>query len=75
MCNCVWYVFPHQIEQSQDSVAIMSDCSSLQDVFMDPTSSQDSNPKGNSGKCLFPEESNAAEKEKQAQAEDTGKWF
>ncbi|XP_056628426.1 calcineurin-binding protein cabin-1 isoform X3 [Triplophysa dalaica] len=59
-------------EQSQDSVAVMSDCSSLQDVFMDPTSSQDSNPKGNSGKCLFPEESNAAEKEKQAPAEDTG---
>ncbi|XP_057211777.1 calcineurin-binding protein cabin-1 isoform X3 [Triplophysa rosa] len=61
-----------QDEQSQDSVAIMSDCSSLQDVFMDPTSSQDSNPKGNSGKCLFPEDSNAAEKEKRAPAEDTG---
>ncbi|XP_051510129.1 calcineurin-binding protein cabin-1 isoform X1 [Myxocyprinus asiaticus] len=62
-----------QDEQSQDSVAIMSDSSSLQDVFMDPTSSQDSSHKVDSGKCsIFPEEANAIGKEKQARAEDTG---
>nr|XP_055023492.1 calcineurin-binding protein cabin-1 isoform X2 [Misgurnus anguillicaudatus] len=59
-------------EQSQDSVAFMSDSSSLQDVFMDPTSSQDSSHKANSGKCLFPEESSTTGKEKRAAAEDAG---
>ncbi|KAG1949200.1 calcineurin-binding protein cabin-1 isoform X4 [Pimephales promelas] len=58
-------------EQSQDSVAGMSDSSSLQDVFMDPTSSQDSSHKVDPGKCrVFPEESNAIGKEKRATGED-----
>ncbi|XP_067251580.1 calcineurin-binding protein cabin-1 isoform X3 [Chanodichthys erythropterus] len=60
-----------QDEQSQDSVAGMSDSSSLQDVFMDPTSSQDSSHKVDTGKCsIFPEETNATEKEKRATVED-----
>ncbi|KAK7135286.1 hypothetical protein R3I94_014062 [Phoxinus phoxinus] len=58
-------------EHSQDSVAGMSDSSSLQDVFMDPTSSQDSSHKVDPGKCsVFPEESNAIGKEKRATGED-----
>lgn len=69
-CNCVVYFLPKS-EQSQDSVAGMSDSSSLQDVFMDPTSSQDSSHKVDTGKCsIFPEESNAIEKEKRATVED-----
>ncbi|XP_052459685.1 calcineurin-binding protein cabin-1-like isoform X7 [Carassius gibelio] len=60
-------------EQSQDSVAGMSDSSSLQDVFMDATSSQDSSHKVDPGKCsIFPEESSATGKEKPATAEDAG---
>ncbi|XP_052459683.1 calcineurin-binding protein cabin-1-like isoform X5 [Carassius gibelio] len=60
-------------KQSQDSVAGMSDSSSLQDVFMDATSSQDSSHKVDPGKCsIFPEESSATGKEKPATAEDAG---
>ncbi|XP_042586149.1 calcineurin-binding protein cabin-1 isoform X3 [Cyprinus carpio] len=60
-------------EQSQDSVAGLSDSSSLQDVFMDATSSQDSSHKVDPGKCsIFPEESNATGKEKPATIEDAG---
>uniref|UniRef100_A0A8C2JUE6 Calcineurin-binding protein cabin-1 n=1 Tax=Cyprinus carpio TaxID=7962 RepID=A0A8C2JUE6_CYPCA len=58
-------------KQSQDSVAGLSDSSSLQDVFMDATSSQDSSHKVDPGKCsIFPEESNATGKEKPATIED-----
>uniref|UniRef100_A0A671TDN7 Calcineurin-binding protein cabin-1-like n=1 Tax=Sinocyclocheilus anshuiensis TaxID=1608454 RepID=A0A671TDN7_9TELE len=61
----------HRQGQDQDTVAGMSDSSSLQDVFMDATSSQDSSHKVDSGKCsIFPEESNATGKEKPATAED-----
>uniref|UniRef100_A0A8C1YXG0 Calcineurin-binding protein cabin-1 n=1 Tax=Cyprinus carpio TaxID=7962 RepID=A0A8C1YXG0_CYPCA len=61
----------HRQGQDQDSVAGMSDSSSLQDVFMDATSSQDSSHKVDPGKCsIFPEESNATGKEKPATAED-----
>ncbi|XP_067269100.1 calcineurin-binding protein cabin-1 isoform X2 [Pseudorasbora parva] len=60
-----------QDEQSQDSVAGMSDSSSLQDVFMDPTSSQDSSHKVDTGKCsIFQEESNAIGKDKRTTVED-----
>uniref|UniRef100_A0A671KMI7 Calcineurin-binding protein cabin-1 n=1 Tax=Sinocyclocheilus anshuiensis TaxID=1608454 RepID=A0A671KMI7_9TELE len=60
-------------KQSQDSVAGLSDSSSLQDVFMDATSSQDSSHKVDPGKCsIFPEESNATGKEKPATIEDAG---
>nr|ADK74348.1 calcineurin binding protein 1 [Danio rerio] len=62
----------HRQEQSQDSVAGLSDSSSLQDVFMDATSSQDSSHKLHPVKCsIFPEDSNATGKEKQATVEDT----
>lgn len=69
-CNCVVYFLPKS-EQSQDSVAGMSDSSSLQDVFMDPTSSQDSSHKVDTGKCnIFPDESHAIGKEKRATVAD-----
>uniref|UniRef100_A0A9J7XJQ9 Calcineurin-binding protein cabin-1 n=1 Tax=Cyprinus carpio carpio TaxID=630221 RepID=A0A9J7XJQ9_CYPCA len=62
-----------QQRHSQDSVAGLSDSSSLQDVFMDATSSQDSSHKVDPGKCsIFPEESNATGKEKPATIEDAG---
>ncbi len=71
-CNCVVYFFPKS-EQSQDSVAGLSDSSSLQDVFMDATSSQDSSHKVEPEKCsIFLEESNATGKEKPATIEDAG---
>uniref|UniRef100_A0A672RKI3 Calcineurin-binding protein cabin-1 n=1 Tax=Sinocyclocheilus grahami TaxID=75366 RepID=A0A672RKI3_SINGR len=61
----------HRQGQDQDSVAGLSDSSSLQDVFMDATSSQDSSHKVDPGKCsIFPEESNAIGKEKPATIED-----
>uniref|UniRef100_A0A9J7X8E5 Calcineurin-binding protein cabin-1 n=1 Tax=Cyprinus carpio carpio TaxID=630221 RepID=A0A9J7X8E5_CYPCA len=61
----------HRQGQDQDSVAGLSDSSSLQDVFMDATSSQDSSHKVDPGKCsIFPEESNATGKEKPATIED-----
>uniref|UniRef100_A0A672P9Y6 Calcineurin-binding protein cabin-1 n=1 Tax=Sinocyclocheilus grahami TaxID=75366 RepID=A0A672P9Y6_SINGR len=61
----------HRQGQDQDSIAGMSDSSSLQDVFMDATSSQDSSHKVDSEKCsIFPEESNATGKEKPATSED-----
>ncbi|KTF83645.1 hypothetical protein cypCar_00006386 [Cyprinus carpio] len=71
-CLCFSALRPGSVyEQSQDSVAGMSDSSSLQDVFMDATSSQDSSHKVDPGKCsIFPEESNATGKEKPATAED-----
>ncbi|XP_056102870.1 calcineurin-binding protein cabin-1 isoform X1 [Rhinichthys klamathensis goyatoka] len=71
-CVCLSALRPGSAyEQSQDSVAGMSDSSSLQDVFMDPTSSQDSSHKVDPGKCSdFPEESNAIGKEKRATGED-----
>ncbi|XP_016103446.1 calcineurin-binding protein cabin-1-like [Sinocyclocheilus grahami] len=63
----------HRQGQDQDSIAGMSDSSSLQDVFMDATSSQDSSHKVDSEKCsIFPEESNATGKEKPATSEDAG---
>ncbi len=71
-CNCVVYFFPKS-EQSQDSVAGLSDSSSLQDVFMDATSSQDSSHKVEPEKCsIFLEESNATGQEKPATIEDAG---
>ncbi|XP_034162577.2 calcineurin-binding protein cabin-1 isoform X1 [Pangasianodon hypophthalmus] len=58
-------------EQSQDSVAVLSDSSSLQDVFLDPTSSQDSTHKLDSGKCQpFSEDTNTLMKDKAAAVED-----
>ncbi|XP_021334181.1 calcineurin-binding protein cabin-1 isoform X2 [Danio rerio] len=73
-CVCVSALRPGSVyEQSQDSVAGLSDSSSLQDVFMDATSSQDSSHKLHPVKCsIFPEDSNATGKEKQATVEDTG---
>uniref|UniRef100_A0A9J8AA99 Calcineurin-binding protein cabin-1 n=1 Tax=Cyprinus carpio carpio TaxID=630221 RepID=A0A9J8AA99_CYPCA len=63
-----------QQRHSQDSVAGMSDSSSLQDVFMDATSSQDSSHKVDPGKCsIFPEESNATGKEKPTSSSSEGK--
>uniref|UniRef100_A0A672RJU7 Calcineurin-binding protein cabin-1 n=1 Tax=Sinocyclocheilus grahami TaxID=75366 RepID=A0A672RJU7_SINGR len=71
-CLCLSALRPGSVyEQSQDSVAGLSDSSSLQDVFMDATSSQDSSHKVDPGKCsIFPEESNAIGKEKPATIED-----
>ncbi|XP_017323945.2 calcineurin-binding protein cabin-1 isoform X3 [Ictalurus punctatus] len=58
-------------EQSQDSVAVLSDSSSLQDVFLDPTSSQDSTHKLDSGKCQpFSEDTNMLIKDKAAAVEE-----
>ncbi|XP_058246741.1 calcineurin-binding protein cabin-1 isoform X3 [Hemibagrus wyckioides] len=58
-------------EQSQDSVAVLSDSSSLQDVFLDPTSSQDSTHKLDSGKCQsFSEDTNTLMKDKAAAVEE-----
>uniref|UniRef100_A0A9J8AIY7 Calcineurin-binding protein cabin-1 n=1 Tax=Cyprinus carpio carpio TaxID=630221 RepID=A0A9J8AIY7_CYPCA len=73
-CLCLSALRPGFVyEQSQDSVAGLSDSSSLQDVFMDATSSQDSSHKVDPGKCsIFPEESNATGKEKPATIEDAG---
>ncbi|XP_016094749.1 calcineurin-binding protein cabin-1-like [Sinocyclocheilus grahami] len=73
-CLCLSALRPGSVyEQSQDSVAGLSDSSSLQDVFMDATSSQDSSHKVDPGKCsIFPEESNAIGKEKPATIEDAG---
>uniref|UniRef100_A0A8B9LHX5 Calcineurin binding protein 1 n=1 Tax=Astyanax mexicanus TaxID=7994 RepID=A0A8B9LHX5_ASTMX len=51
--------------QPQDSVAVLSDSSSLQDVFLDPTSSQDSSQKLDSGKCHGFSEDTSASEEKQ----------
>ncbi|XP_017323946.2 calcineurin-binding protein cabin-1 isoform X2 [Ictalurus punctatus] len=60
-----------QDEQSQDSVAVLSDSSSLQDVFLDPTSSQDSTHKLDSGKCQpFSEDTNMLIKDKAAAVEE-----
>ncbi|KAK3540198.1 hypothetical protein QTP70_028388 [Hemibagrus guttatus] len=60
-----------QDEQSQDSVAVLSDSSSLQDVFLDPTSSQDSTHKLDSGKCQsFSEDTNTLMKDKAAAVEE-----
>ncbi|KAI4883149.1 hypothetical protein NFI96_028036, partial [Prochilodus magdalenae] len=54
-----------QDEQSQDSVAVLSDSNSMQDVFLDPTSSQDSSHKLDSGKChSFSEDTNTLLKDK-----------
>ncbi|XP_047656377.1 calcineurin-binding protein cabin-1 isoform X2 [Tachysurus fulvidraco] len=55
-------------EQSQDSVAVLSDSSSLQDVFLDPTSSQDSTHKLDSGKIS--EDTNTLMKDKAAAGEE-----
>ncbi|XP_060787330.1 calcineurin-binding protein cabin-1 isoform X2 [Neoarius graeffei] len=58
-------------EQSQDSVAVLSDSSSLQDVFLDQTSSQDSTHKLDSGKCQsFSEDANTHIKDKAAAVEE-----
>ncbi|KAF4070550.1 hypothetical protein AMELA_G00286720, partial [Ameiurus melas] len=58
-------------EHSQDSVAVLSDSSSLQDVFLDPTSSQDSTHKLDSGKCQpFSEDTNMLMKDKAAAVEE-----
>lgn len=63
-------------EQSQDSVAALSDSSSLQDVFMDPTSSQDSTHKLDSGKCQsFSEDMDSLKKDKAAAVEEPGSAF
>ncbi|XP_060787332.1 calcineurin-binding protein cabin-1 isoform X4 [Neoarius graeffei] len=60
-----------QDEQSQDSVAVLSDSSSLQDVFLDQTSSQDSTHKLDSGKCQsFSEDANTHIKDKAAAVEE-----
>ncbi|XP_053480415.1 calcineurin-binding protein cabin-1 isoform X2 [Ictalurus furcatus] len=60
-----------QDEQSQDSVAVLSDSSSLQDVFLDATSSQDSTHKLDSGKCQpFSEDINMLTKDKAAAVEE-----
>ncbi|XP_049341483.1 calcineurin-binding protein cabin-1 isoform X2 [Astyanax mexicanus] len=60
-------------EQSQDSVAVLSDSSSLQDVFLDPTSSQDSSQKLDSGKCHgFSEDTSTLLKDKPSTAEEPG---
>ncbi|KAL7827387.1 hypothetical protein SRHO_G00331050 [Serrasalmus rhombeus] len=62
-----------QDEQSQDSVAVLSDSNSLQDVFLDPTSSQDSSHKLDSGKCRsFSEDTNTLLKDKPSTAEEPG---
>uniref|UniRef100_A0A3B1JKM7 Calcineurin binding protein 1 n=1 Tax=Astyanax mexicanus TaxID=7994 RepID=A0A3B1JKM7_ASTMX len=62
-----------QDEQSQDSVAVLSDSSSLQDVFLDPTSSQDSSQKLDSGKCHgFSEDTSTLLKDKPSTAEEPG---
>ncbi|KAM9474722.1 calcineurin-binding protein cabin-1 isoform 3-T4 [Clarias gariepinus] len=59
-------------EQSQDSVAALSDSSSLQDVFLDPTSSQDSTHKMDSVKCqAFTEDPNTLMKDKAVSVEVT----
>ncbi|XP_030622423.1 calcineurin-binding protein cabin-1 [Chanos chanos] len=61
-------------EHSQDSATVMlSDSSSLQDVFTDPTSSQDSSIKVDSGKSsIATEETTPLMKDKDTTAEDTG---
>ncbi|XP_072538504.1 calcineurin-binding protein cabin-1 isoform X3 [Salminus brasiliensis] len=60
-------------EQSQDSVAVLSDSSSLQDVFLDPTSSQDSSQKLDSGKChAFSEDTSTLLKDKASTADEPG---
>ncbi|TSO88119.1 Calcineurin-binding protein cabin-1 [Bagarius yarrelli] len=60
-----------QDEQSQDSVALLSDSSSLQDVFLDPTSSQESTRKLDSEKCQsFTEDTNTLIKGKTTAAEE-----
>ncbi|XP_028851321.1 calcineurin-binding protein cabin-1 isoform X2 [Denticeps clupeoides] len=61
-------------DHSQDSVTVMlSDSSSIQDVFLDPTSSQDSSHKVDSGKCsTFSEDTTINVKEGSAVVEDAG---
>ncbi|XP_048100063.1 calcineurin-binding protein cabin-1 isoform X8 [Alosa alosa] len=61
-------------DHSQDSVTqLLSDSNSLQDVFLDPTSSQDSSQKVDSGKCsTFSEDTNPQMKEGAALVEDPG---
>ncbi|XP_066499706.1 calcineurin-binding protein cabin-1 isoform X2 [Hoplias malabaricus] len=60
-------------EQSQDSVTVLSDSNSLQDVFMDPSSSQDSSHKLDSGKRhTFSEDTNNTLKDKTSAAEEQG---
>ncbi|XP_062855378.1 calcineurin-binding protein cabin-1 [Trichomycterus rosablanca] len=62
-----------QDEQSQDSMAALSDSSSVQDVFLDPTSSQDSTHKLDSGKRhSFSEDTNTPVKDKTSTAEEPG---
>ncbi|KAI5622058.1 calcineurin-binding protein cabin-1 isoform X2 [Silurus asotus] len=56
-----------QDEQSQDSVAVLSDSSSLLDVFLDPTSSQDSTHKLDSEKS---EDTTTQMKDKAAEVEE-----
>ncbi|XP_035391936.1 calcineurin-binding protein cabin-1 isoform X1 [Electrophorus electricus] len=60
-----------QDEQSQDSVAVLSDSSSLQDVFADPAGSQDGSQKPDSGMCHpFPEDISSFTKDKPPTAEE-----
>lgn len=65
MCMCVYVCMLSTSDHSQDSVTqLLSDSNSLQDVFLDPTSSQDSSQKVDSGKCsLFSDDTNPQIKE------------
>lgn len=62
-------------ERSQDSVVVMlSDSNSTQDLFTDPTSSQDSSRKVHSGKgSASSSENTTPSKEGQSRAEEAGK--
>ncbi|TRY56618.1 hypothetical protein DNTS_023521 [Danionella cerebrum] len=72
-CICVPAVRSGSVyEHSQDSVVALSDSSSLQDVFLDPASSQDSGLKLQTVKSVFPEETFNIGKEKHGGAEETG---